>query len=260
MYLERTPNEIANSLVPDTIITKNLPDTDAVKSAVARLPVSGSLFTGVVGVGDYNHSRSQKGSCALGYGEKVVVKLSLGNHQDEVVSKSRNMMESIKNFESVSPQTMVIITQADDDIVKTVIIQKKIDGKPVCDVPIKELLSLKALYGMKNIVQLMNKWYLNNNCYDLCGQKSSKTILGKFLQFVPFMSDNLMIDNKSNVYLADNILDVTLKNKNGYAKYIPRRILNHFPIVFLNTLIVMKKTYNFLTRNTEEVIQNPAFT
>lgn len=260
MFLERTSNQFINTLVPNTILNKEVHNMDTVESAVSTLPFLPSMYSGVIGVGDYKHTRSSGGSCTLDYGEKGVVKLSLGVHCDDVFLKSKKMMESVRYFEDVAPKTEVIISKADAGIVKTVVIQEKILGIPVCNTPIKKLLSLNALYGMRKIVTKMNKWYEMTNCYDLCGQKSSRTVLGKLLQYIPFFSDNMMIDKEKNVYLADNVLDVEVNDKDSIAKMLPRKLLNQIPLVILNTLIVTKKAYNFLTKNTEEVSQNPAFT
>lgn len=252
MFLERTPNELVNTLSRNTVINKTRPDMETVGDAVKNLPISASEYEGVVGVGDYNRSRSSEGSCVLGYKDSVVVKISLGTHDDNTFEKAKNMMLSVKQFTEVAPATLVMIAKVDGNIVKPIIVQKRIDGRPVCDTPINRLFSLKALYGMREVARHMDDWYIKSGCHDLCGQQTKRSFLGKVAQFIPLLSDNIMIDTNNKVYLTDNVSDVTVPDKKGVQKFIPRKLLNRFPVLFLNTLIVGKKIYNLLTKNKEE--------
>ncbi len=251
MLLERTSNELINKAFPGTVIRKPIPQPEQVRDAVQSLPLQTCLYQGILGTGDYDHSKSTGGSVVLGYEGEVVAKVPLGVVSGDVFKKAKYMQESVRRFSDISPKTMVIIAKADDEDPKPVVLQKTIVGKPLCETSLARVFRMKTLLDIKKIVHNMHDWYWEKGAYDLCGQKVSSSILGKILHFLPNLSDNIMISESGQAFLTDNILVSEVKVDTPVRKYkdfLRKQILHRIPIIMIDTLIFARKVYSFFRR------------
>lgn len=179
---ERTINDLALGIVFDK---KPEPDVDLVAKAARNLPVAVTLNQ-VFGSGDWSRSKSSGGSVVIGDNDKYVAKVPLGEIERNQMEWAMVMRDSILHFSEVSPKTMVIVATADNDQPKPILIQEKVDGKPLCHSGIRELLRIDTLLGVRKILTFMEDWYSKRNSYDLCGQKVRKNFLGRIAQYIPF--------------------------------------------------------------------------
>lgn len=248
MLLERSPNHIIHHLLPGTIFPKPAPDPALVEEAFRNLPLAGG-FRGVAGVGDYDRQKSSAGSVVIALDNHIVAKVPLGKLEGDVMTRARAMHDSIDRFGSVSPDTMVIITKADGEEPKPIVVQKEAKGSQLCDTPIADLLELKTLLDMRDIVFEMKAWYKEKRSYDLCGQKTSTSFWGRILPYIPVISDNVMIfDRSGRAVLVDNVLDVKARKGSvwrDYKDFVRRNFFQNIPIVFLGFLVSARRVYDF---------------
>jgi hypothetical protein len=249
--LERSSNEIVERFFPGTVLPKPVPDTHLSTEAENGLPVAGE-FIGVVGTGDFDHRKSVAGSVILGHENGVVVKVPIGEVTEDAFVRSARMQSSVRNFSGVSPETLIIITRADGEAPKPVVLQKEVKGKPLCDAPISALLKLETLQDIRKIVSMMREWYWEKGAYDLCGQRTSNSLWGRLTPFAPSLSDNIMIDSSGHACLVDNILDATVKvdtPKRKYKDFIRKNILHKIPLVIIDTIIVARRLYEYFNKS-----------
>ena len=98
----------------------------------------------------------------------------------------------------------------------------------------------------------MKSWYDNVGSYDLCGQEISTPFLSRFLMLVPTLSDNIMVDVTGHALLVDNVLDKNIRTdtpKGKYIDFLRRNFLFRFPIVLMDALIAMRRTYDRFSKN-----------
>jgi len=254
-----TPNSIVDKFAAGTVFHKSKVDPSSMNILGDKLPLNCN-YLNVAGTGDYDQKKSSGGSIVLRYDCDIVAKIPLGNTQDNPLFKARKMMEAIKFFSGVSPKTLAIVAADENGEPKPIVLQKNIDGMAACNTPLSQLMSLDTLMDIKKIVYRMDEWYSNNKTYDLCGQKTSKTRLGRVLSFIPFFSDNIMVDNNGRAWLADNILytkENFISKKKGLGA-MKRFAMHLLPKLFINTLIGCRKTYDLFTFNnfTKKVTSN----
>lgn len=264
MRPEFTSNHLMDRLVPGTIIPKILPNSDSLALIANRLPITGK-FTGVKGMGDFDHSRSSEGSFTLGYDSGVVAKVPVGVVEVDAVIRSLNVQKSIRHFSEVSPKTMVVVADTGEGIPKSVVFQSEVVGTPICDIPVSKLFDLNILKSLKVIIELMDSWYKENHSYDLCGQKPSQTRTGLVATFIPFLSDNIMVGDDSRVWLTDNILEERPNpffRKTNFAKFLKRKILHFIPLIFIDSLIFAKNVADIFSsdKTAKQVGQPVEFT
>ncbi len=79
----------------------------------------------------------------------------------------------------------------------------------------------------------------------MCGQKPAKNNLGLIATYIPFLSDNIMVDNDGHAWLTDNILiDSQAKTPRRILKRIIKKILHQIPKISVKTAMFIKTMYD----------------
>lgn len=215
MFLERSPN----NLLGKTVRSKPQANLDAVKASIENLPID---FEGVeiLGTGNWRFDRSSMGSVVLAAENSCVVKVPLGKIDQPAFDWAKCMQSSINHFSSVSPKTEVVISKADNDQPKPIIIQERVYGKCLCDTPLNNLLERNTLAGIKNILFKVRSWYQEKRSCDISGQDFVDNRITRIIKFFPFFSDNMMLDGEGKVWLVDN----TMKDRSLNFKTTKQKI------------------------------------
>lgn len=256
-FLNCTPREVLQCL--GVLVPKPIPDPDILKNAIQNLPVASSNINTpeskqlkLVGTGDWKRKRTTNGRVILA-GQDYVLKFPLGEQHTktdpfEIAQSMKNMA---KSYEGFSPKTSFFIAQPDGPNTepKVVTYQKKIDGKTVCDTPIKDLIKPEVVNRFDTLVkhqirQVEAKSVTSNSGLHI----EVKGILGKkilsILDKVPWLSDNAMIDKNNNLNFIDNTPHPNENFENNpidRAKYIKKMKYVWTAVKFT------VKVYNFVT-------------
>lgn len=250
MTKEMTPNGLLEKVASGTIKPKEKKDSDIYSSIASNIPIAG-MYSGIEGTGDYDCRRSSHGSFSYSFDTKVVGKVPIGDYKNNAIEFGKSVMPSIKYFKDIAPETMIIIAKVDNEIPKPVVVQRLIKGKPICETSLKNIFSLDTLTSVLKIVKSMDNWFDIHKTYDLCGQKPAKTRLGILATYIPFLSDNIMVDTWGHAWLIDNILvteEMNIPSKIKIAKFIKRKILHLIPELVVKSVIVAKKVDIFVSK------------
>ena len=105
------------------------------------------------------------------------------------------------------PPTCIMIVGRNWKDARPVIVQRRIDGAPLCRLPLKEIFRRKTARDLIEIIKGFTRMVEDGLVPDICGQKVSKNVISPVKGFVfysPFFSDNIMVDNSGHAWLTDN--------------------------------------------------------
>lgn len=178
----------------------------------------------VLGCGDWDHSRTSEGSVVFG-DNNIVVKVPYGNSYNESYEWARQQKLMVDaHISKTTPKTLVIIADNGNGPVP-IILQKEVDGVNVCDVSIKRLLLEPKIWnGLADILTKSNEVLLKYHIVDLCGLHCKNKFIYRLAYILPVISDNIMVDNKSNVWFTDNTPNICHTVDNNKIKLQSLRI------------------------------------
>jgi len=204
-FREITPNDFVDGTIgPRILVRKPVRSLEGIHAGKLPFKVDES---NQVGVGDWSSGRSENGAVVLGIENKDwVVKLPLGKMKSDTRTCAISMKDTAGRFEDVSPRTHVIIADVDGNGPKPVVLQEKIEGRPLCKTPILEITDTEKLMGIKRIIGRAKEVYCEKGMVDLSGQQYINLWASRAASFLIFLSDNIMTD-ENGVYLADNTPD-----------------------------------------------------
>lgn len=206
-----TPHQILDKL--GFVVQKPKPDQELIASTLDNLPVANRKNLALHGHGDWSHGRSSGGSVVL-TDTNYVLKIALGEQVNDQspLDKAREIAVTAKKFTDVSPSTGFFIAQVDgpDKPAKVVIFQAKNHGKPACDTPINRLLSPEISRQFVTIIDRMLEVLHQDNLLDgigihLDGSSPLKRFFIRAICGLPWVSDNIMVDENNHVELVDNV-------------------------------------------------------
>ena len=200
--MEKTPRELAGCLISQKGCPENM--------AQPRLPLA-TQNQELVGCGDWGRMRSTDGS-AVFRADGWVTKIPMGELRLEPVgwaTQNKTMIDA--HGGDISPKTMVIIADNGSGPAPF-IIQKEIDGVPICDTPLIQLATKPQLWTeLRAIIQKSREVLDQTHCTDLSGLRWNNRLISRLSMLIPIFSDNIMVDKDNHVWLTDNTPDSSHK-------------------------------------------------
>lgn len=198
--LEKTPRELVQRLIEQK---GNLDGQSTSQPSFIR-----EQKWDVSGSGDWSMTRSSLGSRVF-TSRDLAVKIPQGTTNRNALEWAKHEKALVGAYGDVSPETMIIIANNGVDAVP-VIIQKKVEGRPICDLPLMRLITRPKIWkDTEKILDRTEDVLKEFNCMDLNGLKWRNPNMSKLTGMFPFLTDNIMIDNKDNAWLTDNTPDVS---------------------------------------------------
>jgi len=218
MSPELTPNSFVDGrmgpklLADKTVGISTVTNTELMDDIVSRVPFQfcgrreGRIDSHIVGTGDWAGGRSKEGSAVMELGDWVV-KLPLGDTERDSHVWAVGWNHMISKLASVSVPTFVVEAEVDGWGSKPVVVQKRVDGQPLCNTPWSQILQTQTLEDVKHIIVAAREVYRDTNTVDVWGQKFGNKWVSRAASFIPFLSDNIMVDKEGRAYLVDNTPD-----------------------------------------------------
>lgn len=235
--LERTPRQILEG----AHITKDKPPLSE-GMTFEELPLH-RRYTGepeVLGTGDYFRKTTSEGSVVIDAGSWVA-KAPLGEAVDprSVLERAREKKEIIAKHKGVTtPETQVIVARTHaGEAPQPVVLQRKVEGVPVVDMPLRELLKPAFLRKLKGFMNEYEKVWRQTDRYDLSGVRFSNETVSGFLSGLPFFSDNLMVTPEGELYLVDNAPE--RDHAYGKVKMLAYRVRHKMATVLVSLLAAL---------------------
>lgn len=232
---EKTPNSLLEIFgLKDSLVEKEKCSKDRVDRIGENLPLV-LQYPEILGSGDWGHTRSSGGTVVLGWGQEHVVKVPLGGLERNPYDWATQQRRMMGFFAGVSAPSIVIIARVDNSLPKPVVVQKRVNGRPACETPLSHLLNPETLVDMGQIVRRVRQVYFNEGVLDLCGQHFSSRTLSRTVGFLPFFSDNIMIETEGGALFTDNTPDCTFDRTKG--KSLTRKAVNMARFAMVESLI-----------------------
>lgn len=235
------------------VINKPKPDEALVSSTIDNLPVVNHNGLKLIGCGDWTKGRSSDGSVILA-GKGYVLKVPLGEQTYDTtpLDRARKLADIACNFKGVAPLTGFFIARVDgqDKPAKVVIYQKENLGKPACDTPLSKLLSPEITRQFCTIIDRMIEVLQKDNLYDAAGihldnSNVIKRFIIRFICGIPWISDNIMVDENNNVELVDNVPDLETHEITNSVK----KLIISLRLIFSQKLLKLSsQVFSYITR------------
>ncbi len=198
-----TPNNFLDSLPVPVIMEKPAVDQQLLASTLSDTPLKKGAIK-VIGRGDWNRDRSSGGSVVIEMPQDgdFVAKIPLGKLSEDGWEQARKTKAAIDSLAEVSPPTLVVLSGTTKETARPLILQNKIKGTPVCESPLRTILTRPVLRDIKLICKQMRAGQKITQASDLFGQRIRRP--WSFLVNSIFLfSDNIVIANNRAI-LVDN--------------------------------------------------------
>lgn len=211
LLLEKTPRD----LLENQFVSKSKEGKST--SNHIDFPLDHSQFS-PIGSGDWGHYKSTCGSVIEG-NNKYVCKYPQGLLNSRYsFDDFRFCVELIKAHEFVSPETTVVVCDSDQGLLP-LILQRKISGRPVCEVPLNQLLNVHTLNSLLEIQKNALDVFIKTHCVDLCGTRFNFGLMSKLANILPIFGDNIIVDQQGECILVDNLPNLQCRPGKDRFKY-----------------------------------------